>query len=127
MNARALLIFYDANCNLCRTIRSALSGSDAALQFVDIHDPKIAEKYPKLRGLPLGCQMHVIDEGDALTGGYDAMVVIASRIPSMQPFIPLMKWKPVRSVGWNVYRFIARHRYTIFGSNGAAEVCTIAQ
>ena len=126
MNARPLLIFYDANCNLCQSTRSALAGSDAAFQFVDIHDPQIVEKYPKLRGLPLGCQMHVIDENDELTGGYDALIVIASRISSMQPFIPLMKWKPIRSIGWNVYRFIARHRYTIFGTNGVTEPCRIA-
>jgi len=126
MNSLPLIIFYDAQCNLCRTGHDVLSEYDAGFQFVDIHDPQIVQKYPQVRGLPLGCQMHALDDTGEMTGGYDTLVVIAERLSSMQPFVPLMKWKPVRAIGWSLYRLIAKNRFAIFGGSESAQVCKIA-
>jgi len=125
MNAESLLVFYDANCNLCQAGRSALSESDALLEFVDIHEPKIAERFPQLRGRALGCEMHVMDEQGELTAGYDALVTIASRTSSMQPFMPLLRWKPFQTLGRILYQFIADNRYTIFGGTRAVDTCEL--
>ena len=127
MNEQTLLIFFDARCELCRAMRSALWGSDAPLAFVDINEPGITNRFPQLRGRPLGCQMHVIDAQGALTAGYDALVAIASRISSMQPFLPLMRWEPVRALGRPIYRFMAEHRYAIFGETPSSSVCELAK
>lgn len=126
MDARPLLVFYDANCHLCQATRNALWNYDSLFEFVDILDPQIAQNFPQLRGRALGCQVHVIDENNVLSGGYDAVVEIASRVSSLKPFIPLLKWKPVHTLGWAAYRFVAKHRYVIFGRDGDQEVCTIA-
>lgn len=126
MNPQRLLIFYDAKCNLCQAAHTALSGSDGLFDFVNIHEPCLVARHPQLKGLPINCEMHAIDPDGNLTAGYDALTEIAKRLPSFRPFIPLLEHRAVRSVGWKLYRFIARNRYTIFGGEPSTEACTIA-
>ena len=121
-----LLIFYDAKCNLCQAAHTALSGSDGPFEFINIHEPGLTERHPQLKGLPVNCEMYAIDAMGNLTAGYDALVEIARRLPSFEPFIPLAEVRAVRSIGWKLYRWIARNRYLIFGGDASVESCLLA-
>jgi predicted DCC family thiol-disulfide oxidoreductase YuxK len=115
-------IFYDAHCRICQSSRQLLIRlrPSADLRFVDANDVRATAPYPQLAGQNLTGQMHVIDPGGNLTGGYDAFAALAPALPALRPFARLLQSTGVRAVGRRVYRWVARNRYRL----GGAAPCT---
>lgn len=123
-----LTILFDGRCNLCLATVEALRAAefDSPPRFVDSNGADVLKQFPQLNRDDLLGQMWVVGRDGATSGGYDALVNIAATRPSMQPFVPLLRWHPVRQMGWSIYRWVAKHRYRLFGMNGCDNgACTI--
>jgi len=111
------LIFYDAQCQICRRSRIMLERlrPTAPIRFIDANNLRDLSQYPQMNGVDAIGQMHVLDPAGRLTGGYDALV-------ALMPILPLFAWShdilslpPVRAIGRRVYRWLAANRYRLGG------------
>jgi predicted DCC family thiol-disulfide oxidoreductase YuxK len=114
MDARPYLVFYDAQCRICRRGRQAVERLRpmAAVRFVDSNDAREMGKYPEMsaRG-----QMYVLDPAGRLSGGYDAMVALAPILPAFAWLGGVLGLGPVRALGRRAYRWLAANRYRLGG------------
>ena len=111
-------VFYDANCRLCARSRRTLERMRprADLVFVDVRDDRSMGAFPMVdRSAALG-QMFVLDPSGRLAGGYDGFVSLAPTVPWLRPLERVLRWRSVRTIGWSVYRWVARNRYRLGGS-----------
>lgn len=61
-------------------------------------------------------QMFVLDPSGQLSGGYDAFLALVPSVPSLRSLRHLLRRQPIRSIGWTIYRWVARNRYRLGGS-----------
>lgn len=110
-------IFYDGRCMLCTETRNRLEQveTSAVLRFVDINRRGALEGYPIDPSAARG-QMHVVDPSGSITAGFDSLLTIAQTIPSIRAIVPVLRFSPVRALGHTFYRWMARHRFRIFGT-----------
>ena len=129
MSARPLLLF-DGVCNLC----------DGAVRFVIQNDPAeqfrfaplqsdAARPYLERAGLDAGYlqSLVLVDEGGAAHVGADAALQTALRLREPWPALARLAFAvpaPAREAG---YRFVARHRYRVFGTRDACRMPTPAE
>jgi predicted DCC family thiol-disulfide oxidoreductase YuxK len=122
-------VFYDANCRLCVRSRRTLERlrPRAALVFVNVQDDAAMRTFPAVdREASLG-QMFVLNPRGNLAGGYDGFLSLVPTIPILRPLRQILRWRPVRFVGWKLYRFVARNRYRLGGAVSCESgVCTVA-
>ncbi len=120
MTATALpryYVFYDGACRLCTGSKETLQRMDpsADLVFVNIQDRPSLSRFPMVDPWAAQGQMFVLDPAGRLSGGFDAILTLLPTVPSLAPLAPLLGWRPIRRLGWHVYRWIARNRYRIGG------------
>jgi predicted DCC family thiol-disulfide oxidoreductase YuxK len=60
----------------------------------------------------------VITPAGKVSGGFDAILELMPAYPSLKPFHPLMSGPLMRHLGSKIYRWVARNRYRIAGTNG---------
>lgn len=111
-------VFYDANCRLCVRSRRTLERlrPRAQLVFIDVRDDGAMRAHPRVDRQASLRQMFVLSPSGHLAGGYDAFVSLAPTIPLLRPLHPLLASVPIRSVGWALYRWVARNRYRLGGA-----------
>lgn len=121
------ILLFDGVCNLC----------DASVQFVMRHDRAARVRFASLQspaaqpflsraGLDpqyLDSLVFVDDAGRVLVGPDAALAVGAHLRAPWSALARVGRWlpRPVREAG---YRFIARHRYRVFGKKEACRIPT---
>ena len=81
------------------------------LQFADATDDEIRRRVaPALTLDEAMRQMNVVDGSGRLSGGFDAQLRIARRVPALWLLGVLGALPGVRQIGSAVYRYIAAHR-----------------
>ena len=114
MAARSpLIVLFDGGCPICRRTVRQLRRLDwlQQLQFADAtNEPVRKQVTPSLSLDEAMRQMNVVDGRGRLSGGYDAQLRIARRVPLLLPFGLLGGLPGIRQVGSAVYRYIAANR-----------------
>ena len=129
MPPRPLLLF-DGVCNLC----------DGAVRFVIQNDPAGRFRFaalqsdaarPHLERAGLGAGylqgLVLVDEGGAVHVGADAAVQTALRLREPWPALARLALAVPAPLREAVYRFVARHRYRVFGRREACRIPTPAE
>ena len=116
------IVFFDGVCGLCDRFVSALIRIDSAgvLRFAPLQGATASEAFGNLEGDPSGWAIVYLDE----TGRYERSDA-ALRVLGRLGFPYQLAWLGFvipRSIRDAVYRFVARHRYRVFGKH---ETCPI--
>ena len=124
------ILLFDGVCNLC----------DASVQFVMRHDPEERFRFASLQseaarpyldraGLDASylASLVLVDEAGDVHVGSDAALGVGKRLSA--PWRQLASAGAVvpRPVREAVYRFIAKHRYRVFGQKDACRIPTPAE
>jgi len=110
---QALIVLFDGGCPICRRTVRTLQRLDwlEQLQFADATDDEIRRRVaPTLTLDEAMRQMNVVDGSGRLSGGFDAQLRIARRVPALWLLGVLGALPGVRQIGSAVYRYIAAHR-----------------
>jgi len=110
------IVIYDGQCRFCRAQIGWLRRLDVTdrLEFVSLHHPSVASRYPDLPHDRLMQRLYVVDAHGRRHGGASALRVIARRLPLLWPVV-LPLHVPSSLPFWNwLYRQVAKRRY-LFG------------
>ena len=121
-NPERLTVVYDGECNLCLATVDKLRSMPvrAELTFVPLQRLLSGEiePWPGIDDVPpaeLAAQMHVTDGQGRRYSGPDGILFLMRRIPYLSWLAALGEWPGLSGVVRSLYRFVARHRYRLFG------------
>jgi predicted DCC family thiol-disulfide oxidoreductase YuxK len=121
-------VLLDGSCAFCQWVRARVEPYDTNLrvQFLDYNDSQVAARTPFPRN-ELDDEMHVRTPEGAWLRGYPAWIAILRELPNLAWLDRIGGWPPFSWIGPSIYRFIARHRYTLPGApprcnSGSCEV-----
>lgn len=115
-----LTVLYDDTCVLCRRTVDTLSKlrTTAKLVLLPLQSATPAMLPAGFAREELLAQLHVIDEGGRIYRGADAVVRIMRSVPSLRFVAPLYRIPGMKPLADFLYRFVAKHRYRLFGQVG---------
>ncbi|NBW95786.1 MAG: DUF393 domain-containing protein [Planctomycetia bacterium] len=105
-------VLYDGQCGFCRRRVGNLQACDLRheLDFVSLHDPRVALEFPELPRDRLLEEMVVIDTAGRARGGASAVRYLSRRLPLMWPLALLLHIPGSLPVWAWLYRLVARNR-----------------
>lgn len=111
-------VIYDGQCRFCRSQIAILRSLDLgrSLEFLSLHDPVVAEKFPELPTESLQAQMYVVDRQGRARGGADAVRFLSRRLPLLWPLALVLHIPGSLPLWRSLYAMVARHRYRLAGS-----------
>lgn len=111
-------VLYDGRCRFCRSQIALLRWLSLSRRpdFISLHDPIVAERFPELSHEDLLRQMYVIDPHGEAHGGAEAVRYLSRRLPLLWPLAALLHIPGSLPVWKRLYAFVARHRLSIAGS-----------
>jgi len=120
-------ILLDGSCSFCQWTRERIEPYDsgARLRFLDYNDPAVAAQAPFAR-TELDREMHLRTPEGAWLRGFDAWLALLRVLPQLSWLSRIASLPPLRWIGPSVYRFIARHRYSLPGAPARCENDTCA-
>lgn len=125
-----LKVFVDGSCPFCRAVQARITpwDRDGRLEFVDYQQPQVAALSP-FSSASLDAEMHVLAPDGSWHIGFDGWAAVLGALPAWRWLGWIFALPPVRWIGRPVYRFIARHRYSLPGMPKpcAVDGCTVAQ
>ena len=119
-------VIYDGRCRFCRSqvalLRRLSLGREP--EFLSLHDPLVADRFPELSADDLLSQMYVIDPQGVARGGAEAVRYLSRRLPMLWPLAVLLHVPGSLPLWKRLYAFVARHRLWIAGScdDGACRI-----
>lgn len=124
-----LLILYDGNCGLCTRSVAGLRTlkTNAVLEFMPLQQYDTDNLPLNLSVEDLYAQIHVIDEEGRLFKGAEALTRVVKTVPTLQWIAWLYRVPGMHYVADQLYKWIAKHRYQLFGTvdeceNGACRL-----
>lgn len=124
-----LILLYDAHCNLCVNSVKTLQRlpSRATLEFIPLQEAELPKLLPQASIEQLQSELHVIDENGEVFKGADAIISIVRTVRSLSWLASLYRVPLFRPVAQVMYRWIAKHRYQLFGkqedcNSGSCEI-----
>ncbi|MFM7185803.1 MAG: thiol-disulfide oxidoreductase DCC family protein [Planctomycetota bacterium] len=111
-------VLFDGHCRFCRGQIAALRRLDACglLEFMSLHDPRVADEFPEIPPEQLLEEMVVVDRQGRIWRGASAVRYLSRRLVALWPLavplhvpgtLPLWRW---------LYRLVARNRHRIAGT-----------
>jgi len=109
-------VFMDGSCPFCRAARARIEPFDThhEVEFIDYQNAARAAEVPFPREA-LDAEMHVQLPDGSWRIGFFGWAAILRRLPAWRWLGWLMIAPPFRRLGPPVYRWIARHRYSLPG------------
>jgi predicted DCC family thiol-disulfide oxidoreductase YuxK len=119
--SHAIEVYTDAQCPLCLWVRARVEplDRDGRIKWLDYRDPQSrAGEASRFTFAEMNDAMHVRRMADGQwSKGYDAWIEVLRVLPRGWRWLGrfLSLW-PLRALGPYLYRFIARHRFSLFGA-----------
>lgn len=111
------VVLFDGHCRFCQAQMRQLRWWDRGgrLDYLSLHEPEVARQWPDLPCDRLLQEMCVIDRQGNRHWGAAAVRYLSRRLPTLWWLAPIMH-VPGSMIVWRpLYRFIARHRYRLWG------------
>lgn len=131
MNSRdRLVLLYDADCGLCtKTVEKLRKLTlKAELIIVPLQSADCSLLPPGVAHHELMAELHVTDSAGLVYRGADAVIRIIREIPALAWMTPIYRVPGLRVFAKQLYRYVARHRYRLFGQSSdecASDACTV--
>ena len=115
-------IFMDGSCSFCRWTQTKVEPYDtrSRLRFLDYNDPRVAAQAPFSRS-DLDREMYLRTPEGKWLRGFEAWLAILRVLPRFAWLGWIAGLPPFRWLGPPMYRFIARHRYSLPGAPARCE------
>jgi predicted DCC family thiol-disulfide oxidoreductase YuxK len=119
-------VLYDGPCRFCQRRVANLRRLDLGrrLEFVSLHDDRVARDFPEISRERLLEAMFVVDTAGHARSGATALRYLSRRLPLLWPLAPILHI-PGSLPAWNwLYRLVARNRMRLSGTctEGACRV-----
>ncbi len=111
------VVLYDGHCRFCQGQMRHLRWWDRGgrLVYLPLQDPQVAERWPDLSKERLLQEMCVVDRQGNRHWGPEAVRFFSRRLPTLWWLAPCFHLPGAMIVGRPLYRFLARHRYRLWG------------
>ena|SRR5215469_14722010 len=108
-----LTVLFDGSCNLCRgsAERVRRLDTDHRIEFLDLHDPSAAQRFPQIDRDEAMKWMQAVDRRGRTFSGADAWARIGMLLPVWKFFAWILLVPGVRFLAAKIYAWIARNRY----------------
>ena len=126
-NPGAPVVIWDGKCNFCRAQVERLRAYDPhrRLAYLSLHDPRVAQRYPRLSHEQLMEQMWVVTANQEFHGGADAVRFLSRYLPRLWGLAPLLHLPCAMPVWRYMYKAIARRRYRLAGESCDSGACEL--
>lgn len=111
-------VLYDGQCRFCQARVANLRRLDRGrrLEFLSLHDDRVARDFPEISRERLLEEMFVVDTAGHARSGATAVRYLSRRLPILWPLAPLLH-VPGSLPVWNwLYRLVARNRMRLGGT-----------
>ncbi len=111
-------VLYDGQCRFCQRRVANLRRLDLGrrLEFVSLHDDRVARDFPEISRERLLEEMFVVDTAGHARSGATALRYLSRKLPPLWPLAPILHI-PGSLPAWNwLYRFVARNRMRLSGT-----------
>jgi predicted DCC family thiol-disulfide oxidoreductase YuxK len=118
VSARHLpVVIYDANCQLCESIKNGLShwGRKREIRFLHFQDPHACNLQPDLYDIDYLDAIRFIDGSGKSWKGADAVRHLLKMMPFGLPLAWILSLPGMYYLAEKVYIWVARNRYWLFG------------
>ncbi|MFO0706450.1 MAG: DUF393 domain-containing protein [Nitrospira sp.] len=116
--SKPCLLIYDGHCRLCVAAKNGLdrAGVGAKVRFVpyESEDAVLALGEGYRPGPPT--MAYLVSPSGAIAEGLGAFLPLAVGLPGGKALTALLRWGPAKGLAECLYRWIARHRYRLFGA-----------
>jgi predicted DCC family thiol-disulfide oxidoreductase YuxK len=104
---------YDGHCQLCRGSVDRVRRWDRAgkIEFVDLHDPSAAARFPHVKREEALRWMQAVDGEGRIFSGADAWARMGMRLPGWKLVAWVLLVPGIRWAAGRIYQWIARNRY----------------
>lgn len=111
--ARDLEVWIDGDCAVCRLSERwcTIRDHERSLTFRDLHDRDGVA--PPAEFEDLMHEVHVRRSDGTVATGYDAWLLVLSRLPRWRRLAGLGAWPPMRRIGRAAYSLVARWRHRL--------------
>ncbi|MBY7144338.1 DUF393 domain-containing protein [Virgibacillus sp. NKC19-3] len=111
------IVFFDAACPLCRSVKAVLQKLDwlDRINWFPVQDVKAATRERINRYKDMYDEIYMYTRDKKVLTGYDTVRKILSLLPLTIPLAVLMYLPFAKTIGSPAYRFISKRRYRWFG------------
>ncbi|MBJ7895809.1 thiol-disulfide oxidoreductase DCC family protein [Bacillus atrophaeus] len=111
------LVFYDAQCPLCRSLKAVLKKLDWAqrLRWFPVQEIDQSTYEKALKYKDVYDEIHMLTANNVMLKGFYTVRKILSVLPLTAPLGWLLYLPFADKLGKPLYQFISRHRYQWFG------------
>jgi predicted DCC family thiol-disulfide oxidoreductase YuxK len=110
-------VLFDGQCRFCRGQVALLRRLDLGrrLEFLSLHDPRVADDFPEIPPEQLQQQMFVVDRQGQARGGAVAVRYLSRRLPLLWPLALLLHIPGSLPLWQAAYAFVAKRRMLLAG------------
>jgi predicted DCC family thiol-disulfide oxidoreductase YuxK len=110
-------VYTDGHCNLCRWVRARVEplDRDQRIEWLDYNDPEILQRASPHTRDEMAEEMHARTGDGRWHKGYFAWIDVVRVLPRWKWLAGLMGIWPFTKLGPLFYKWLAAHRYTLFG------------
>lgn len=110
-------VLFDGHCRFCRRQVTLIHWLDISrqLQFVSLHEPRVAKDFPEIPPERLQQQMFVVDRHGWARGGAVAVRYLSRRLPLLWPLALLLHIPGTLPLWQAAYDFVAKRRLLLAG------------
>lgn len=115
------LLIYDANCRFCvaakeRLGRSGMGLPGSGVRMIPYESQEAASALGEQYRPGPPSMAYLISPAGGVSQGIDAFLPLMHGLPGGKFVRYMLKWPITRSLAERAYRWIARHRYRLFGA-----------
>ena len=110
-------VYTDGQCNLCRWTRARVEPLDRnhCIEWLDYNDADVLRRAAPHTSEEMAAEMHTRAVGGRWAKGYFAWIEVIRVLPRWKWLAPILSIWPLTKLGPIFYRWLAAHRYTLFG------------
>ena len=108
-----LTVLFDGHCSLCKAsvARARRFDSKRRVEFVDVHEPSVRERFPQVDPEIALRWMQAVDARARVFSGVDAWARIGLLLPGWNLLAWILFLPGVHWLAGKIYAWIARNRY----------------
>lgn len=116
-NASKIDVYTDGECPLCQWIQLRVEprDRDKRLRWLNFRDPQTLREAAPRTFDQMSAEMHAKLPDGRWVQGYRAWIEVLKVLPSWAWLASVMQIWPLTAIGPVVYRWIAAHRFSLFG------------
>ncbi|MEQ1656132.1 MAG: DUF393 domain-containing protein [Nitrospira sp.] len=110
------LLIYDSHCRLCVAAKERLDQAGIGVRMIPYETQEAASALGAQYRPGPPSMAYLISPAGRVWQGVDAFLPLIHGLPSGTFLRWVLKWSLMRRLAERIYRWIARHRYRLFGA-----------